>query len=317
MPNWVILTVGVQAETRIVPSETKPDCPFPAQLEIVPPIDQGKVAIAVPIDVPFTELNRMMEAQLKGKTFPETATRRSQVTVQARDARGLRRPAADLAARQGQGEEELVRLRRRGDRARLGQARARPASSRSCGSPTSTLDVESEAAFGLLGAAARAAIPYLQKALADNAVIDLKPFAANARKSIEAAIADFQKQADGVEVEAAVTGLRLVGIEFDAKTLRVIAEADGTARALVTQAAIAVDSGQPERFALPGVRGAGAIKIDPSELANFRSACRCARSSSARSLSRTFFGTLFAMLNSLLAGQFRLAIFPYAASSLR
>ena len=64
------------------------------------------------------------------------------------------------------------------------------------------LDVKSEAAFGLLGTAARAAIPYLQKALADNAVIDLKPFAATALKIIDAAITDFQKPADGVEVEA-------------------------------------------------------------------------------------------------------------------
>ena len=96
----------------------------------------------------------------------------------------------------------------------------------------------SDAAFGVLGAAARAAIPYLQKALADNAVVDLKPFAANAQKSIETAIADFQAPVDGVEVEAAVTGLRLVGIDFDNTTLRVIAEADGTARALVRKIAL-------------------------------------------------------------------------------
>ena len=44
-----------------------------------------------------------------------------------------------------------------------------------------SLAVESEAAFGLLGAASRAAMPYLQAALQKNAVIDLKPFAANAR----------------------------------------------------------------------------------------------------------------------------------------
>jgi hypothetical protein len=96
------------------------------------------------------------------------------------------------------------------------------------------LDVESEAAFGLLGAAARAAVPYLEKSLTEHAVVDLLPLAANARKSIEAAIADFRKSADGVRVEAAITSLRLVGIEFDAKTLRVIAEADGTARVAVS-----------------------------------------------------------------------------------
>ena len=37
-----------------------------------------------------------------------------------------------------------------------------------------SLDVESRAAFGLLDAAAEAAAPYLQKMLADKAVIDLK-----------------------------------------------------------------------------------------------------------------------------------------------
>ena len=99
------------------------------------------------------------------------------------------------------------------------------------------LDVESEAAFGLLGAAARAAVPYLEQALAENAVLDLVPLAANARQSIERTIADFRKNADGVNVEAAVTGLRLAGVEFDAKTLRVIAEADGTVRVTVTKLA--------------------------------------------------------------------------------
>jgi hypothetical protein len=32
-----------------------------------------------------------------------------------------------------------------------------------------------------------------------------------------------------------VTGLRLIGIEFDAKTLRVIAEANGTVKVAVSQ----------------------------------------------------------------------------------
>ena len=64
-----------------------------------------------------------------------------------------------------------------------------------------SLAVESEAAYGLLGAAARAAMPYLQQALADNAVIDLKPFAADAKKKIGLALADFQKNSEGVRVD--------------------------------------------------------------------------------------------------------------------
>ena len=52
LADWVILTLGVQAETRIVPSETKPDCPFPARLDLVAATDQGSVKLGVPIDVP-------------------------------------------------------------------------------------------------------------------------------------------------------------------------------------------------------------------------------------------------------------------------
>jgi hypothetical protein len=97
------------------------------------------------------------------------------------------------------------------------------------------LAVESEAAFGLLGAAARAAMPYLQRALADKAKVDLKPFAANARDKIAAAMGEFRKSEDGVTVDTAVTGLRLTDIAFDSKTLRVIAEADGTVSVAVKQ----------------------------------------------------------------------------------
>src|SRR5215218_6672011 len=39
----VTMLVGVEAETRIVPKETKPECPFPATLEIVAPDEQGRV----------------------------------------------------------------------------------------------------------------------------------------------------------------------------------------------------------------------------------------------------------------------------------
>jgi hypothetical protein len=96
------------------------------------------------------------------------------------------------------------------------------------------LAVESEAAFGLLGAAARAAMPLLQKTLAERATIDLKPFASNAQKKIAAVIADFQKNENGIRVGAEISSLRLGGIAFDSKTLRVIAEADGAINVNVT-----------------------------------------------------------------------------------
>jgi len=235
--DWVILTLGVHAETRILPNQTKPDCPFPIRLELAPQLDQGSVNIAVPIDVPFTDLNRVLEAQLKGKTFPETGNSPGQVTVLA----------ANVAA---SGERLLISLRVQAKEKKTWFGLGAEATVHIWGKPELdrenqimrladiSLDVQSEAAFGLLGAAARATIPYLQSALAEKAVIDLKPFIATARKSIEAALADFQKPDDGVEVEAAITGLRLTGIEFDSSILRVTAEADGTARALVRKLAL-------------------------------------------------------------------------------
>jgi hypothetical protein len=229
----VILTLGVQAETRIVPAETKPDCPFPAELELLQQQEQGRVNIAVPIDIPFTEVNRLLEAQLKGKTFPEGKAGAFAATV-----RGV-----SLAA---SGDRLLIALKVKANENKSWFGLGADATIYVWGRPVLdsgrqmlrlkdiALDVESEAAFGLLGAAAKAAVPYLEATLAENAVVDLLPLAASARKSIESALADFRKNADGVRVDAAITNLRLTGIEFDAKTLRVIAEADGTARVTVS-----------------------------------------------------------------------------------
>jgi hypothetical protein len=230
----VTLTIGVQAETRIVPAATKPACPFPERLELVPPMQNGKIAVGVPIDVPFTELNKLLEAQLKGHRYPEDKSAPVEVEVRA----------ASLAAA---GDRLLISLRVRAHEKKSWFGFGAEANVAIWGKPTLdpktqilrlteiSLAVESEAAYGLLGAAARAAMPYLQQALADNAVIDLKPFAADALKKIDAALGDFTKVADGVRVDASVNALRLTGIEFDSKTLRIVAEADGTARATVTR----------------------------------------------------------------------------------
>ena len=227
------LTLGVQAETRIIPNETKPDCPFPRQLELVPQMEQGRVSIDLPVDVPFTEISRLLEAQLKGKTFPEDKSGGVTATIRT----------VNLAA---SGDRLLMSLGITANETKSWFGLSADATIHVWGRPVLdrgrqtlrfdkvALDVESEAAFGVLGVAARAAVPYLEKTLADNAVVDLSPLVANARRSVEAAVADFRKNTTGVRVEAAVFDLRLTDIEFDAKTLRVIAEADGTVRITVT-----------------------------------------------------------------------------------
>jgi hypothetical protein len=230
----VTITVGVQAETRILPNETKPTCPFPAQLELVPPMQDGVLAVGVPIDMPFTELNKLLEPQLKGRHFPEDGSGPVDVEV-------LR---ATLSA---SGERLLVSLRVKAREKKSWFGFGTEATVHVWGKPALdqenqilrltdiSLAVESEAAFGLLGTAARAAMPYVQKALADKAVIDLKPFANDAKTKIAAALTEFQQAGNGVRVDTAVNGLRLTGIEFDTKTLRVTAEANGTVKVAVSQ----------------------------------------------------------------------------------
>jgi hypothetical protein len=226
------LTLGIEAETRITPAQTKPDCPFPAALVIVPPAP-GRVAIAVPIDLPFTELSKLLEAQFAGKTFPEDGSGSVDVTVKR----------AGIAA---SGDRLLISLLVNAKEKKSFLGFGGEATVHIWGRPVLDqaqqilrltdieLAVESEAAFGLLGTAARAAMPYLQKALAERAVVDLKPFASNAQKRLAAVISDFQKNEDGVRVGAEISTLRLAGIAFDSRTLRVIAEAGGAINVSVT-----------------------------------------------------------------------------------
>ncbi|RIK97034.1 MAG: hypothetical protein DCC74_08575 [Proteobacteria bacterium] len=230
----VTLTLGVEAESRVTSSETRPDCPFPATLALVDGKEAGRVAIGVPIDMPFTALNALIDAQLKNKTFPDDGSGAVAVTVKSAKItpsgqRLLISLAVDATEQKsffGFGANATVHV--------WGKP-VLDAQNQVLRLADLELAVESEAAFGLLGTAARAAMPYLQRTLAEKAVIDLKPFATDAQKKIAAAIADFRTGADGVAIDAQVTGLKLVGIAFDATTLRVIAEANGTARATVTR----------------------------------------------------------------------------------
>jgi hypothetical protein len=70
--------------------------------------------------------------------------------------------------------------------------------------------------------------------LAEKAMVDMKPLAGNAQKKIASAIADLQRSEDGVRVTAEVTSLTLAGIAFDSKTLRVIAESEGSINVFIS-----------------------------------------------------------------------------------
>jgi len=227
------LMLGLEAETRVTSAQTKPECPFPAALTIVPP-GPGRLNVGVPIDLPFTELDRIVSSQLVGKTFPEDGSGAIAVTVK----RATVVPSGDrllislLLNGQGKqgwfggfGGDATVHIWGKPSLDRVQQVLRLTDIS---------LAVESEGAFGLLGTASRTAMPYLQRALAERAVIDLKPFANNAKQRIAAAIAELQKNDTGIRITADVTAVRLGAIAFDANIVRVTAEAEGAVSAAVT-----------------------------------------------------------------------------------
>jgi hypothetical protein len=227
------LLLGLEAETRVTATQTKPDCPFPDKISIVPPTGTG-VNIAVPIDVPFTEINKLVAEQMVGHTYPEDGSGPVDVTVRSVDIvpSGERLLISLLVrAREkkswfGLGAEATVHI---WGRPMLDEAQ------QTLRLADVQLAVESEAAFGLLGAAARAVVPQMQQALVQKATLDLKPIAANARDRIAAAIADYQRSENGVRVEARIDSLTLADLAFDSRTLRVVAEAGGALNVYVTK----------------------------------------------------------------------------------
>jgi hypothetical protein len=78
----------------------------------------------------------------------------------------------------------------------------------------------------------------LRKTLADAAVIDLKPFAADATERIAVAVGGFTKQGGGVSANVAIKDLGLDGVAFDDKTLRVVAHANGSVNVMVSSLAV-------------------------------------------------------------------------------
>jgi Domain of unknown function (DUF4403) len=229
----VTVTIGIEAETRITPTETRPECPFPDKITIVPPTPGG-VSIAVPIDLPFTELNKILDAQIAGKTYPEDGSGPVDVTVKTASVApagnrlliSLLVHAKEKKSFFGFGADATLHI---WGRPALDEAQ------QTLRLTDIELAVESEAAFGLLGAAARAAVPSLQRALLQKANVDLKPIASNARTKIAAVIGELQKNEDGVKVQADINSLRLTDIAFDATTLRVIAAAEGSISAMITK----------------------------------------------------------------------------------
>jgi hypothetical protein len=222
----IMMTLGIEAETRITPKETTPMCPFPEKLSIVPPT-QPTVSIGIPIDIPFADVDKLVEAQLIGRHFPEDGSSSTDVTVKH----------VQVAA---SGDRLLISLLINAKEKASFLSFGGEATVYIWGKPTLDqksqilrltsveMAVESEAAFGLLGAAARAVMPHLQKVLAEKTTVDLKPFLGDAQKMIASAVSDLQRSDNGARVTTDIANLALSDIAYDSNTLRLIAEVSGT-----------------------------------------------------------------------------------------
>ena len=230
----VKLAVGLQAETRIVDKPTTPQCPFPQTLDIQPALNEGHVNIGVPIDIPFVQLGKIAEAGLKGRTFPEDgsgaiAARIKSVDIDASGNRllvSLLVHAKEKASWFGLGADATVRIW------------CRPvldADAQVLRLTDLSVAVTSDAAFGLFGALAQRAAPYLQQALHEHATIDLKQISSGAQQKLAGIIDGLKTEQNGARVNASVSSVRLGEVSFDSSTLRVIAEATGTLNVTVTQ----------------------------------------------------------------------------------
>lgn len=230
----VTLTVGLQAETRIVNHATTPRCPFPEVLDIQSGLGGGRINVGVPIDLPFAQLGQIAEAELKDRVFPEDGSgaieaRIKSVDVDASGDRllvSLLVHATETTSWFGLGADAVVRIW------------CKPvldANAQVLRLTDLSVAVTSDAAFGLFGALAQRAAPYLTQALEQHATIDLKQLSSGVQQKLAGLIGDLQADQSGVRVKANVTDVRLGEISFDSTTLRVIAEASGTVHVTVTQ----------------------------------------------------------------------------------
>jgi Domain of unknown function (DUF4403) len=224
--TMITMTLGIEAETRITPKQTVPMCPFPEKLSIVPPT-QPTVSIGIPIDIPFADVDKLVEAQLVGRNFPEDGSGSANVTVKHVQVSASRdRLLISLLIN----TKEKSSFFSFGGEATV-QIWGKPVldqSNQIMRLANVEMAVESEAAFGLLGTAARAVMPHLQKVLADKTTVDLKPFLGDAQKMISSAISDLQRSDNGARVTTDITKLALSDIAYDSTTLRLIAEVSGT-----------------------------------------------------------------------------------------
>ena len=188
--------------------------------------------IAIPIELPLTDVSKVLEDQLAGKTFPEDPTGPVSITIKHVGLAGSDDRLVMSLRVKARARESWFGLSTEADINVSGRPSLEP-DQQLLRLADIAVDVHSAAAFGLVGKAAEALEPMIRDNLAKQAVIDLKPFSAEAKEKITAAIADFSKADPGIKLDSMVDDIRVVDIAFDAQTLRIVAKARGALKVLV------------------------------------------------------------------------------------
>src|SRR5262249_39139099 len=101
----VVLTFGVQAETRIVPSAAKPRLTIRVEVGWGAEMGGGRGQLCRPNGYSVHRDQPAARGETKGKDFPRRQERTLHRHDRRHQSRSVRRPAADVGARQGQRDQ--------------------------------------------------------------------------------------------------------------------------------------------------------------------------------------------------------------------
>jgi hypothetical protein len=223
--NGISLQIGIEANIDVSEDGTRPDCPFPEVLQLLP-IEDPRFDIALPLLVSFPKLNELVAAQL-----PATIKRADQ-GIEATIRAVRLSPHSDghlLLAVEGKLSESRWLFGKSFEGTIYVKAIPKLDPARQVIAFESVdVDAKSRQFLGVTELLAKAAAPLIERWIAENLVIDVRKEAERLPELAKAAVAELQKTSDGIEVTTRFDPPKLLAVDFDTERLRLIAEAHGS-----------------------------------------------------------------------------------------
>lgn len=218
------IQVGIEANTEVSGDGGKPDCPFPAVLQLLP-LEKPRFDIALPAEIPFERLNELAKASLPSRhELPDYAV--------SAEIRSVKFSAADGGRLAVELDGSFSEKRFLFGKTLTGAVtlRARPVlddATQQLRFENATLDVRSQAFFGAAELLAKGAAPLLSQWVEQRLRIDIAKEAQKLPVIAQRAVEELTKKSDALDIDAQFETPKLTAVEFDATRLRLIAEAHG------------------------------------------------------------------------------------------